>query len=484
MHGKVTRGVLQELRACVEHDTCVVVDKMHKYSKDRSIYPGKKPEVVLLPHTTLEISRIMKVCNKHRIPVTTRGAGTGLEGGAIPLAGGVVLSTEKLKKISIDSENMHADVGAGVYKNELNKALKKKGLVLGPDPASNPTLGGMVSTSGSGLSTLRYGTTRENVISLIVVTPSGEIIKTRQKVRKASTGYELTQLYIGSEGTLGVVTEVCIRVHVDQPCRAGVVCHFPRIKNAAEAVVTMLKMSRSTLVRCELLNAKMIECTNKEYKTSLPYAPTLFLEFQSNDFKKIQSEWREIKKTFEKFGAEGIRYSEDAKEFESLWSARRGCYFSTMKYRKNLQQQPKLDKNYITDVCVPVSNLAECISETEDDFGSIGFPCLICAHIADGNFHCMIPYQPHEKTRLKEAEQRLIERAVRVGGAVSGEHGVGLGKKKHICLEHGPNHIALQARIKRALDPKLIMNPHKIFDVSSTEENGASECKKSRQSKL
>jgi len=344
---------------------------------------------------------------------------------------------------------------------------------LGPDPASNPTLGGMVSTSGSGLSTLRYGTTRENVISLTVVTPSGEVVKTRQKVRKASTGYEVTQLYIGAEGTLGVVTEVCIRVHMLQRCRAGVLCHFPEIKKAAEAVVSMLKMSRGTLVRCELLNAKMIECTNKEYKTSLPCAPTLFLEFQSNDFKGIQDEWRQIKILFEKFGAGGVKYSEDAKEFGNLWSARRGCYFSTMKYRKNLKQQTKLDKNYITDVCVPVSRLAQCIAETEDDFGSIGFPCLICAHIADGNFHCMIPYQQHEKKRLKQAEQRLIERAVKAGGAVSGEHGVGIGKKPHICLEHGQAHIGLQKRIKHALDPMLIMNPHKILDLDTNAPSGA-----------
>mmetsp|Transcript_2427 Transcript_2427/g.3530 ORF Transcript_2427/g.3530 Transcript_2427/m.3530 type:complete len:486 (-) Transcript_2427:90-1547(-) len=465
VYGTVTSEVLKLLSELLESDS-IITTGLEQYSRDRSIYAGRIPQVAVLPKSTEEVSRIVKICAKYKIPITTRGAGTGLEGGAIPMEGGLVISTENLRNVRIDVVNMHADVGAGVYKNELNDELKKKGLIFGPDPASNPSIGGMVSTSGSGLSTMRYGTTRENVISLIVVTPQGEIVRTRQKVRKASTGYELTQLYIGSEGTLGIVTEVTVKIHPIQKYRAGVVCRFSSLHSAASAVVAMLKIDRSSLVRCELLNSMMVEATNAAYKTSLAPKPTLFLEFQANDIQVIRTQWKNLSEIVEKYGAgEKPQYSEQVKGIEKLWGARRGCYFSTMKYRKLTQGRKEMDKVYITDVCVPIGNLAQCIGETEADFKNLNVPCLICAHIADGNFHCMLPYRPVEKSQLKAAEQKLIERAVRLGGAVSGEHGVGIGKRRHICLEHGKTHLDLQEKIKRALDPDLIMNPQKVLDL-------------------
>eukprot|EP00466_Bigelowiella_natans_P021269 jgi/Bigna1/56451/estExt_Genewise1Plus.C_990019 len=450
---------------------CVLTAGLTKYGKDRSIFSGCTPAVVVKPSSTVEVAEVVKLCSEHTIPITTRGAGSGLEGGAIPLEKGVVLSTENLRKIEVDPVNMYVDVGAGVYKNELNKYLKKKyGLIFGPDPASNPSLGGMVSTSGSGLSTIRYGTTRENVISLVVVTPQGKIVRTRQKVRKASTGYELTQLYIGAEGTLGVVTEICARVFPLQRKRAGVVSVLPSLRSACEAVVSILKLPRGSLARCELLNAEMIEATNACYGTTLDCDPTLFLEFQSNNIEVIRREWERIKQELMKFGVRGTQYSEKEKEIDKIWGARRGCYWSVVKYRKLTMNKKKIDKNYSTDVCVPVSHLAQCVAETEEDFKKINLPCLICAHIADGNFHCNVPYQDDEKGLFKDAEKRLIQRTVRFGGAVSGEHGVGIGKRDHICLEHGETHINLQRSIKKALDPKFIMNPHKIFVMDDDNE--------------
>eukprot|EP00466_Bigelowiella_natans_P021102 jgi/Bigna1/43940/e_gw1.86.13.1 len=481
-YGEVTPEVIKELREQLDSPLeCLITNDLEQYAKDRSIYPGKVPRIAVLPKSTEEVANILKVCTKFKIPVTTRGAGSGVEGGAIPLEGGLVLSTENLRKIRVDVTNMYADVGAGVFKNELNAELRRKGLIFGPDPASNPSVGGMVSTSGSGLSTMRYGTTRENVVSLLVVTPQGQIIRTRQKVRKASTGYELTQLYIGAEGTLGVVTEITVRVFPFQKCKAGVVSVFPSLRQAAEAVVAILKSDRSSLVRCELLNSMMIDGTNAAFDTALSAEPTLFLEFQANNMGLIRSQWKRICALLRRFGAaKEPQYSEDAKGIDKLWGARRGCYFTAIKYRKLTKKSTTMDKVYLTDVCVPISNLAECVAETESDFLKMDLPCLICAHIADGNFHCLVPFKPHEKAKVKDAEHRMIARAVRLGGAVSGEHGVGIGKRQHICLEHGEEHINLQRRIKKALDPDLIMNPHKIFVMKQPAggDEAAAACKK------
>jgi len=468
-YGVVNPGIVRAIGAALSSpSSCLLTaasnsSKLEDYSKDRSFHPRAVPKVVVMPKTTEEVAKVVRICWENKIPITTRGAGTGLEGGCIPYEGAVVISTEKLKSVSVDSFNMYVDVGAGVLKNELNGVLNKQGFVFGPDPSSNPSVGGMVSTSGSGLSTLRYGTTRENVVSLLVVTPKGDIVKTRQKVRKASTGYELTQLYIGAEGTLGVITEICFRIFPQQKFRSGAVATFPSLELAAGAVVAMLKLDRSTIVRCELVNAEMILATNKNYKTSLEAKPTLFLEFRANDKDAIRREWDASRKVLDGFGVGDIKFSEEGDKIDEIWSARRGCYFSSMVAR----DEPKPDLVFVTDVCVPVKNLATCISQTESDFRRHGLPCLLCAHIADGNFHCLIPYKPHEKKQVQKLEHAMLERAVALGGAVSGEHGVGIGKREHMCHEHGKHHIGVQRAIKRALDPDLIMNPHKILDMNT-----------------
>mmetsp|Transcript_16399 Transcript_16399/g.27567 ORF Transcript_16399/g.27567 Transcript_16399/m.27567 type:complete len:475 (-) Transcript_16399:547-1971(-) len=460
---KVDAGIVQLLRDvtapkrvvwCEEKSSDAVMDA---HSHDWSFHPTARPELVVFPETAEEVAEILKLCNQRKVPVTTRGAGTGVEGAAIPYSGGLVLNTDNFQKVDVISENMIAVVGVGVKKLQLNKALKKYGLLFGPDPSSNPCLGGMVSTSGSGMSTQKYGTTRENVVSLVVVTPEGEIIKTRRDVRKSSTGYDLTQLYIGSEGTLGVICEVVVKVKPIPRQRSGAIMRFNSVKQAANAVIGILRANLSSLARCELLNADGIKATNEMFQTSLKVVPTLMLEFQGEDPSHLEGDYAIAKETAENHQVIKSDYCETGGDLDDMWEARRGCYPAAIKYR---QQN---DKVLLTDVCVPVSHLARCIAQSEADFHAHNMPCIICAHIADGNFHCLIPYQPDELELVHKLEERIIQRALAFGGTVSGEHGVGVGKMKHIIEEHGKEYINLMRRIKKALDPNSIMNPNKIF---------------------
>jgi len=404
-----------------------------------------------------------------------RGAGTGVEGGAIPYGGGVVISTERLRRLELLDEEMPpvAMVGAGIYKNELNAFLATKGLVFGPDPSSNPTLGGMASTGGSGMSTLRYGTVKENVVSLIVVTPQGNIVRTRRVVRKSSSGYELTQLYLGSEGTLGIICELAVKLQRLEPMRSGGMLTFPDVKSAVDTVVATLRVDPPSLLRCELLNADGIRCTNTIFKTTLPSRPTLFLEHRGKSEEMLRQDFEAVAALAAKRGCsrESVHFAAAGQELDALWEARRGCYLAAMKYRGN----PGGDHVFVSDVCVPVSRLAECVAETEADILHSGFECVICAHIADGNFHCLVPHQPPERERLRVLEERIISRALALGGTVSGEHGIGVGKIAHSLREHGPEHVAVQQAVKRALDPLGLMNPGKVLPSAEMLADAAEE---------
>jgi len=436
-------------------------DEITEHSRDKSFHHGVDPDVVVYCTSVDEAVAVVRIAGQWKIPVTSRGAGTGVEGAAIPIHRGMVLDTSRMKKIELNKADMVAVVGPGVRKMELNKFLANHGLLFGPDPSSNPCIGGMASTSGSGLSTLKYGTTRENIVSMKVVTPQGHLITTRQAVRKSSTGYELNQLYIGAEGTLGVIVELTVRVVKLHKHRVGALVKFPDVRNATDTVVEMVGSNLSSLLRCELLNAEGVLATNKLYQTQLEAVPTLFLEFTDDDKQAAINDSRVAESICAKHGSTVYMFAEDGADLDKMWEARRGCYIASMKYRGISGVDV-----FLSDVCVPVSKLADCVTETEQDFKKAGFPCVMCAHIADGNFHCLIPYTKEEQPKMLELETNIINRAISMGGTLSGEHGVGLGKVKHMCTEHGEHHLDIQRGIKLALDPDNIMNPGKIFTLS------------------
>lgn len=322
----------------------------------------------------------------------------------------------------------------------------------------SPSVGGMASTRGSGLSTLMYGTTAENVVTLKVVTPEGKLVQTRRRVRKSSTGYEMTQLYVGSEGTLGIIVELTLKLWTIPTVRCGAFVRFESLHDAATATIALVHASLPTLCRCELLNSEGVKATNKKFGTNLKPSPTIFLEYRGDSLDICKSEAARGQAVMEANEAKAYTFAGKGSELDKLWEARRGCYLASISY-----DDRKGNKVFISDTCVPISNVAQMISETEDDFTQKKFPCIICAHIADGNFHCCVPYQPDRQMDVLELENRMIERALRYDGTVSGEHGVGVGKIGHIIAEHGEDHINLQRAVKRALDPRNIMNPGKIF---------------------
>ena len=355
---------------------------------------------------------------------------------------------------------------SGCIKNDINAWLEPFGFLFGPDPASNPSVGGMASTRGSGLSTMMYGTTAENVLSMLVVTAEGKLIRTRQCTRKSSTGYELNQLYMGSEGTLGVICELVVKVYPIMPVRTGALIRFATVGDAARAVIKIVQSGPKAVCRCELLNADGIEATNKMFKTDLVKEPTIFMEFRGQTANACKLDSDKCVEIALVYGATYEMQTEDAAEMDQMWAARRGCYIAAGKVREQ-----KGDSVYLSDTCVPISKLAASVEETERDFVKNGLAPVICAHIADGNFHCCVPYQPKdlkEKAKVVELEHELIRRALRLGGTVSGEHGVGVGKMEHIIEEHGEVHVDIQRRIKRALDPRNIMNPSSMFTIDGS----------------
>ena len=444
------------------------------YATDMGHQPPALPDAVALPRSTAQVAALVRLCHERRVPVTTRGAGTGLEGGAVAYAGGLVLDTSRLKRMSFDEGDQTCTAGAGVLKNELDAFLKPRGVLFGPDPSSNPSLGGMASTGGSGMSTLKYGTSKENVRSMTVVTPRGDVLRTRRATRKSSTGYELNALYLGAEGTLGIVTELVVRTFPRPKKRVGAVVTFADVRGATRAVVEATrKANLETLLRCELLNDEGVACTNAVFGTRLATRPTLFLEFVSArdaDDPAPARDWETFRGIGAKHGAVDETFAPDGASLDALWDARRGCYLAALKYRGAVDGSGRKEKVYVGDVCVPASRLSECAAETEKAFKSAGFPCVMCAHIADGNFHCLVPFRDEETEKLEALNDEVVRRALALGGAASGEHGVGVGKMKHMLAEHGPAHLETQRSIKRALDPRNIMNPGKVVPMRATEE--------------
>lgn len=434
-------------------------------SRDMSFHEAHCPCAVVRPVSVEQVAAVVRACMSARVPIVPRGAGTGVEGGAIPYGGGVVVSTLKLRRLELLEDEMLAVVGAGVYKEELNKFLAPAGLLFGPDPSSNPTLGGMASTGGSGMTTLRYGTVKENVVSLLVVTAQGEIIRTRRAVRKSSSGYELTQLYLGSEGTLGIICEVTVRLRRQPPLRSGGLLPFLDVKAAVDTVVAAVRADPPSLLRCELLNGDGVDCTNAAFKTDLRICPTLFLEMRGSDSAALRRDFDTVAAIASTHGclSSEVQFAADGETLDELWEARRGCYFAAMRYR-GIQGG---DRVFVSDVCVPISRLAECVAKAEEDCHNLGLKCVICAHIADGNFHCLVPHQSSDHDSVRTFEDQLISRALAYGGTVSGEHGIGVGKVAHMCCEHGEAHVAAQQAVKRALDPLGIMNPGKVLPYSA-----------------
>ncbi len=403
----------------------------------------------------------MQISARHNVPVIPFGAGTSVEGHVNALHGGISVDLRKLNRVQrISVEDCDATVEAGVTRLELIKALENTGLTFFVDPGADATIGGMASTRASGTTAVRYGTMRENVLGLTAVLADGQVIQTGSRARKSSAGYDLTHLFVGSEGTLGIITEVTLRLHPLPEAISVAVCSFGSVAGAIDTVIEGMQLGAG-LARVEFVDDHQIEAINRYSGMDLPVRPTLLFEWHGMSQREVEERAELLQSLATEHGSHDFQWKTDPEERAQLWSARHHAYFASRALRPGAEV-------LTTDVCVPISRLAECITETRNDLAHFSFPATIVGHVGDGNFHVLCVIDPKAPAELEEADrfsERTVERALRMGGTCSGEHGVGIGKKKFLMDEHGPA-LEVMRMIKRALDPDNRMNPGKIFDMN------------------
>ena len=437
--------------------TNATVREQHSHGEDNS--PPTLPDAVAFVETTEEVSRLLELCHRNEVPVVPFGAGTSLEGHVNPVRAGISLDLSRMTAVlEVNAQDMDCLVEPGVTRQQINDHLRDQGMFFPVDPGSHCTLGGMVATRASGTNAVRYGTIRENVLGLEVVLADGRVIETGGRTRKAANGYDLTRLFIGSEGTLGVVTKVRLRLHGIPEAMSSAVVQFGSLAGAVESVIEVMQMG-IPVARIELLDDDMMAAAIA-YSKLEGYAPatTLFLEFHGSEA-GVKEQAEAVEAITAHHGGSGFKWATDAGERARLWKARHDSYWAGVASKPGW-------KALTTDVCVPISRLAEALVGAKEEATALGHATCIVGHVGDGNFHQMVLYDPNEPGALERAwdmDRRIVERGLSLGGTCSGEHGIGLGKREFLEREHGPEALAVMRSLKHALDPKGIMNPGKMF---------------------
>jgi D-lactate dehydrogenase (cytochrome) len=427
-----------------------------QHARDEAHHAPHRPDAVAFPESAEEVVAIVRDCAAAGVPITPWGAGSSLEGQVVPVRGGLSLDLSRMDKVlAVHAEDLDAVVQPGVRRKALNEHLRDTGLFFAVDPGADATLGGMASTRASGTAAVRYGTMRETVLALEAVLADGRVIRTGGRARKSSTGYDLTRLFVGAEGTLGIITELTVRLHGRPEAVSAASCAFPDIGSAVDAVILTIQ-SGLPVARIELLDALQMKGFNLYSGWSMEEAPTLFLEFHGTEAGVAEQAAR-FGEIAGEFGARGFAWATREEERNRLWDARHKAYYAGKALRPGAE-------GFVTDACVPISRLAEAIEETQADLRDSPLLAPLVGHVGDGNFHLAILIDPKQPGELEEARRlsgRLAERTLRLGGTVSGEHGVGLGKLGYMEAEHGEGW-RVMGEIKRALDPQGLFNPGKL----------------------
>ncbi len=451
--------LVAELRDLVgDRVTTAAATRAH-HGKDVSYHPPHDPDAVVFARSTDEVSAIVGVCARHGAPMIPYGTGTSLEGHVAALHGGVCIDVSQMNAIvRVGADDMDATVEAGVTRKQLNRHLRDTGLFFPIDPGADASLGGMAATRASGTNAVRYGTMRENVLALTVVLADGRVIRTSRRARKSAAGYDLTRLFVGSEGTLGVITDVTLRLYGIPEAISAAVCAFPTIDEAVRTVVLTIQCG-VPVARIELLDALTMEAVNTYSKLDYPVAPTLFFEFHGSPA-SVAEQAETVQGIAGEFGGGDFTWSVKAEERNRLWQARHDAYYATLALKPGKQ-------GFATDVCVPISRLAECIAETQADLETSPVTAPLVGHVGDGNFHLVYLIDPddaHEIAEAKRLNERMVMRALAMDGTCTGEHGVGHGKLDFLLAEHG-DAVSVMRAIKMALDPHNLMNPGKVVRV-------------------
>jgi D-lactate dehydrogenase (cytochrome) len=429
-----------------------------QHATGESYHHAGLPDLVVFPGSTEEVVAVVDACRTHGLPLVPFGAGTSLEGQVVPLHSGVCLDTSRLHRIlRLSVEDLDVSVEAGVTRVQLDSRLRPEGVFFPIDPGADASIGGMAATGASGTTTVRYGAMRENVLSLTVVTPDGRVVRTRSRARKSSAGYDLTHLFVGSEGTLGVITEVTLRIYPTPEAISSAVCPFDSLDSAVACVINAIQLG-IPVARIELLDDVQMDAVNRRSGLSYPVGHTLFLEFHGTPA-EVTAQAEEVAALAKENGGGDFAWATSEDERRELWAARHQAYEASLALRPG-------SKGYITDVCVPISELARSITQARAEVDAAGLVAPIVGHVGDGNFHVCFLVDPDDAAELAQVHglaERLAERAIAAGGTCTGEHGVGYGKSGLLPLEHGEAGVDLMRRVKSALDPDGMMNPGKVL---------------------
>ena len=429
-----------------------------QHGRDESTYPVTPPDAVVFCESTDDAAAVVALASRHGVPVIPFGVGSSLEGHLLAVQGGVSIDLSRMTQIvQLNAEDLTVTVQAGVTREQLNRDIRDTGLFFPIDPGANASLGGMAATRASGTNAVRYGTMRENVLGLTVITAGGEVVRTGTRAKKSSAGYDLTRLFVGSEGTLGVMTEITLKLYPLPEAVSAAICHFPSIDAAVRTTIQVIQMG-VPIARCELLDANAIRAVNRHSKLSMREAPMLLMEFHGSEA-GVREQAETVQDIAREHGGEDFQWATTPEERTKLWAARHQSYFAALQTRPGCRCQS-------SDTCVPISRLAESINESIAESEAAGIPYWIVGHVGDGNFHLSWLIDPNdagEREAVERLSANMVKRALRLDGTCSGEHGIGLHKMAYLVDEAGSGAVALMQQIKRALDPKNIMNPGKVF---------------------
>ena len=436
--------------------TALVVREQH--GRDESSFQVPPPAAVVFAESTTDVADAMRLAGQFEVPVIPFGVGSSLEGHLLAVQGGISLDVSRMNQVlSVNAEDLTVTVQPGITRKQLNEEIKSTGLFFPIDPGADATLGGMTATRASGTNAVRYGTMRENVLALEVVTASGEVIRTGTRAKKSSAGYDLTRLMVGSEGTLGVITEITVRLYPLPEAVSAAICSFPSIEAAVRTVIQTIQLG-VPIARVELIDHNTVRMVNQYSKLSLREEPMLLMEFHGSPT-GVKEQAETVQEIASEFGGNAFEWASTPEERTRLWTARHNAYFAAVQSRPGC-------KAISTDTCVPISRLADCLLDSVAETDASGLPYFLVGHVGDGNFHfgyLIDPDSAEERAKAEELNHKLVTRALQLGGTCTGEHGVGLHKMGFLIDETGAGAVDMMRTLKRALDPKNILNPGKIF---------------------
>ena len=453
-------ALLEALQSRFAGRCSIALAVREQHGRDESALDAPPPDAVVFAESTQDVMDALALASQYNVPVIAFGAGSSLEGHLLAVQGGISLDVNRMNRVlAINAEDLTVTVQPGVTRKQLNEAVKSTGLFFPIDPGADATLGGMSATRASGTNAVRYGTMRENVLALEVVTASGEVIRTGTRAKKSSAGYDLTRLMVGSEGTLGVITEVTVKLYPLPEAISAAICFFPSIEAAVRTTIEIIQLG-VPIARVELLDANTVRMVNTHSHLGLREEPMLLIEFHGSPG-GVKEQAELVQELASGHGGQAFEWASTPEERTRLWTARHNAYFAA------IQSKPGC-RVIATDTCVPISRLADCLLESVAEADASGLPYFLVGHVGDGNFHfCYLihPAKPEERAVAETLNHQLVARALRLEGTCTGEHGIGLHKMDFLRSETGNGTVEMMRTIKRALDPKNILNPGKIFSL-------------------